>query len=112
MRLAPSTAKSMYWSRALVELALVAALEHLAEARDLAQRLLQVVRGDVGELLELGLDRRSSSVCTSSSRRCASTSSRAVSASAYDVTTDRRMASMSSARPVISGGPSTATRWL
>ncbi len=38
---------------ALVELALVAALEHLGEARDLAQRLLQVVRGDVGELLEL-----------------------------------------------------------
>ena len=40
---------------ALVELALVAALEQLAEARDLAQRLLQVVRGDVGELLELGV---------------------------------------------------------
>ena len=39
--------------RALVELAAVAALEHLGEARDLAQRLLQVVRGDVGELLEL-----------------------------------------------------------
>ena len=38
---------------ALVELARVAALEHLREARDLAQRLLQVVRGDVGELLEL-----------------------------------------------------------
>ena len=40
---------------ALVELALVAPLEQLAEARDLAQRLLQVVRGDVGELLELGV---------------------------------------------------------
>ena len=38
---------------ALVELPLVAALEHLGEARDLAQRLLEVVRGDVGELLEL-----------------------------------------------------------
>src|SRR5215217_2141653 len=38
---------------ALVELALVAPLEHLGEARDLAQRLLQVVRGDVRELLEL-----------------------------------------------------------
>ena len=40
---------------ALVELAAVALLEQLAEARDLAQRLLQVVRGDVGELLELGV---------------------------------------------------------
>ena len=40
---------------ALVELAVVAALQRLAEARDLAQRLLQVVRGDVGELLELGV---------------------------------------------------------
>ena len=40
---------------ALVELALVALLEHLAEARDLAQRLLQVVRRDVRELLELGV---------------------------------------------------------
>ena len=38
---------------ALVELPLVAALEHLREAGDLAQRLLQVVRRDVGELLEL-----------------------------------------------------------
>ena len=55
IRLAPSTAKSMYWSAALVELALVALLEQLAEARHLAQRLLQVVRGDVGELLELGV---------------------------------------------------------
>ena len=40
---------------ALVELPRVAALEHLAEARHLAQRLLEVVRGDVGELLELGV---------------------------------------------------------
>ena len=40
---------------ARVELASVALLEQLAEARDLAQRLLQVVRGDVGELLELGV---------------------------------------------------------
>ena len=43
---------------ALVELAAVAALEQLAEAGDLAQRLLQVVRGDVGELLELGVRAR------------------------------------------------------
>ena len=41
--------------RAVVELPLVAPLEHLGEARHLAQRLLQVVRGDVGELLELGV---------------------------------------------------------
>ena len=40
---------------ARVELAAVALLEQLAEARDLAQRLLEVVRGDVGELLELGV---------------------------------------------------------
>ena len=40
---------------ALVELAAVAALQCLAEACDLAQRLLQVVRGDIGELLELGV---------------------------------------------------------
>ena len=40
---------------ALVELARVALLEHLAEARHLAQRLLEVVRGDVRELLELGV---------------------------------------------------------
>ena len=40
---------------ALVELVGVARLQRLAEARDLAQRLLQVVRGDVGELLELGV---------------------------------------------------------
>ena len=40
---------------ALVELPRVPALEHLAEARHLAQRLLQVVGGDVGELLELGV---------------------------------------------------------
>ena len=40
---------------ALVQLALVAVLEHPGEARDLAQRLLQVVRRDVGELLQLGV---------------------------------------------------------
>ena len=40
---------------ALVELAAVALLEQLAEARHLAQRLLQVVRRDVGELLEVGV---------------------------------------------------------
>ena len=39
--------------RARVELAAVALLEQLAERRDLAQRLLEVVRGDVRELLEL-----------------------------------------------------------
>ena len=38
-----------------VELADVPALQQLAEARDLAQRLLQVVRGYVGELLKLGV---------------------------------------------------------
>ena len=40
---------------ALVELVAVALLEQLAERRDLAQRFLQVVRGDVGELLEFGV---------------------------------------------------------
>ena len=40
---------------ARVELPAVALLQQLAEARDLAQRLLEVVRGDVGELLELGV---------------------------------------------------------
>ena len=54
IRLAPSTANSMYVG-ALVELPLVAPCEHLGEARHHAQRLLQVVRGDVGELLELGV---------------------------------------------------------
>ena len=38
---------------ALVELAVITALERLAEARNLAQWLLEVVRGDIGELLEL-----------------------------------------------------------
>jgi hypothetical protein len=38
-----------------VELAGVTPLEQLGEARHLAQRLLQVVRSDVGELLELGV---------------------------------------------------------
>ena len=40
---------------ALVELAAVALLEQLAERRHLAERLLQVVRGHVGELLQLGV---------------------------------------------------------
>ena len=40
---------------AVVELTPVAALEELAEAGDLAQRLLQVVRRDVRELLEVGV---------------------------------------------------------
>ena len=39
----------------LVELPGVPTLEHLAEARDLAQRLLQVVRRDIGELLEVAV---------------------------------------------------------
>ena len=39
----------------LVELVGVALLQQLAEARHLAQRLLQVVGGDVGELLEVGV---------------------------------------------------------
>ena len=55
MRFAPSTAKPMYWSARSSSWPRVAALEQLAEARDLAQRLLEVVRGDVGELLELGV---------------------------------------------------------
>ena len=40
---------------AVVELARVAALQELAEARDLAQRLLQVVARHVGELLEVAV---------------------------------------------------------
>ena len=68
----------MYCSAALVELARVAALEHLAEARDLAQRLLEVVRGDVGELLELGvraLEReRLGAGCSASAARTTSSS--------------------------------------
>ena len=55
MRLAPSTAKAMYWSARSSSWPAVAPLQQLAEARHLAQRLLQVVRGDVGELLELGV---------------------------------------------------------
>ena len=42
----------------VVELALVAARQQLRVARHHAQRLLQVVRGDVGELLELGVRAR------------------------------------------------------
>lgn len=38
-----------------VELSLVAALQELAVARHHAKRLLEIVRGDVGELLELGV---------------------------------------------------------
>ena len=55
IRLAPSTANSMYWSARVVELAAVAALQELQKLRHLAQRLLQVVGGDVGELLQLGV---------------------------------------------------------
>ena len=43
---------------ALVELATVAAREELGVADDHPQRLLEVVRGDVGELLELGVRTR------------------------------------------------------
>src|SRR2546423_860188 len=39
----------------LVELALVAALEELAEAGHLPERLLEVMGGDVGELLQVGV---------------------------------------------------------
>jgi hypothetical protein len=39
----------------LVELPAVAALQQLAEAGDLAQRLLQVVAGHVGELLQVAV---------------------------------------------------------
>ena len=53
MRCAPSTAKPMYWSARASSSPAVALLEQLAERRDLAQRLLQVVGGDVRELLEL-----------------------------------------------------------
>ena len=55
MRLAPSTANADVFDAALVELVAVALLEQLAERGHLAQRLLQVVRGDVGELLEFGV---------------------------------------------------------
>ena len=55
IRLAPSTAKSMYWSARSSSWPSVAPLQQLAEAGHLAQRLLQVVGGDVGELLELGV---------------------------------------------------------
>ena len=41
--------------RLVVELRSVLALEQLAEVGDLAQRFGQVVRGDVGELLEVGV---------------------------------------------------------
>ena len=41
-----------------VELAVVAAFEQLAVAGYGPQRFLQVVRGDVGELLELGIGAR------------------------------------------------------
>ena len=43
----------MYFFGLLVELALVALRQQLRVARDHPQRLLQVVRGDVGELLQL-----------------------------------------------------------
>src|SRR5947207_11340852 len=42
--------------RGLVELASVAALQQLQVARDHPQRLAQVVRRDVGEVLQLGVD--------------------------------------------------------
>ncbi len=53
MRFAPSTAKSMYWSARESSCPPVAPLEELGEAGDLAQRLLEVVRGYVRELLQL-----------------------------------------------------------
>lgn len=39
----------------VVQLVAVPLVEQLAEGRDLAQRFLQIVRGDVGELLQLGV---------------------------------------------------------
>ena len=53
MRLAPSTAKLDVLVGPLVELVGVAHLQQLAEARHLAQRLLEVVGRHVGELLEV-----------------------------------------------------------
>ena len=55
MRLAPSTAYAMYCLARSSSCSAYLRFEHLAEARHLAQRLLQVVRGDVGELLELAV---------------------------------------------------------
>ncbi len=55
IRRAPSTAKPMYWSARASSSPAVALLQQLAEGGDLAQRLLEIVRGDVGELLELGV---------------------------------------------------------
>ena len=55
IRWAPSTANPMYWSARSSSWPRVPALQQLAEAGHLAQRLLQVVRGDVGELLEVAV---------------------------------------------------------
>ena len=58
IRCAPSTANAMYWSARSSSWPRVAALQQLAEAGHLAQRLLQVVRGDVGELLQVAVGPR------------------------------------------------------
>ena len=55
MRCAPLTANAMYWSARSSSWPGVAPLQQLAEAGHLAQRLLQVVRGDVGELLQVAV---------------------------------------------------------
>ena len=58
MRRAPSTAKPMNSSASCVELAPVAPRQELRVAGHHAQRLLQVVRGHVGELLQLAVGAR------------------------------------------------------
>ena len=55
IRLAPSTMNADVLPGLVVELVGVLPLEQLAEVGDLAQRLGEVVRGDVGELLEVGV---------------------------------------------------------
>ena len=55
MRLAPATARSMNSRPVVVEPLAMAAREQPEEAGDRAQRLAQVVRGDVGEALQLGV---------------------------------------------------------
>ena len=85
---------------ALVELAAVARLQRLAEARDLAQRLLQVVGGDVGELLELGVGARQLERLAASQLRARGFDG------ASSSTMRSRIASISSAEPpAISRGP-------
>ncbi len=53
IRSVPSTMNADEFVRGLVELALIALLQELDEAGDRPQWLGEIVRGDVGELLEL-----------------------------------------------------------